>query len=139
MRDYGVSRLNTRPSYQMLLQKCSGHYASLSAMFSPLHSTTVKVPLQRSKNMTIRTPPTINYCLESAVAITLRLQPCSARYTALQTKNSVRIASAINPVTTENTDDSHLQMEAMHRATANQHLGLSAQRNGTQRKTKVSL
>ena len=61
--------------------------------------------------------------------------------TELQMKNSVRIVSAINPVTTENTDDSHLQMyprEAMHHATANRHLGLSAKRNGTQRRTKVS-
>ena len=46
----------------------------------------------------------------------LRFQLCSSRYTALQTKNSVRI---IYPVTTENTDDSRLQIyckEAMHRA-----------------------
>ena len=68
----------------------------------------------------IRVPPTIYYCLESALAITLHFQLCSAPYTALQTKNSVRIISAINPVTTENTDDSCLQTycrEAMHRAT----------------------
>ena len=66
---------------------------------------------------------------------------CSARYTALQMKNSVRIVSAINSVTTENTDDSHLQMycrEAMHHATMNRHLWLSAKMNGTQRRTKVS-
>ena len=50
---------------------------------------------------------------------------CSARYKVSQTKNSVKIVSAINPVTMENMDNSHLQMycrEAMHRATANQHL-----------------
>ena len=38
-------------------------------------------------------------------------------------------------------DDSHLQTycrEAMHHATMNRHLGLSAKRNGTQRRTKVS-
>ena len=34
-------------------------------------------------------------------------------------------------------DDSRLQ-KAMHCATANQHLGLSAKRNGAQRRTKVS-
>ena len=50
--------------------------------------------------------PTINHCLESAVAITLRFQLCSTRYTVLQTKNSVRISSAINSVTMENTDNS---------------------------------
>ena len=77
--------------------------------------------------MTTRMPPTINYCLESAATITLHFQLISARYTTLQTKNSVRIVSAINPVTTENMDDSHLQMycrEAMYCATANRHLGL---------------
>ena len=55
-------------------------------------------------------------------------------------KNSVRIITAINPVTTENTDDSRLQMhcrEAMHCATVNRHLGLSAKRNKTQRRTEV--
>ena len=66
-------RLNARPSYHKLLQKYSGHYASISAMFSPLHSATVKeVPLQQSshhENTTICTPPTINYCLISAAAI----------------------------------------------------------------------
>ena len=66
--------------------------------------------------------------------IALRFQLCSACYTELQKKNSVRIVSAINPVTTENTDDYRLQTycrEAMHRATANQHLKLSTKRNGT--------
>ena len=80
-------------------------------MFSPLHrlqtkKTVEEVPLQQSshhENTTIHAPPTINYCLESAAAITLCFQLCSARYTALKMKNSVRIVSAINPVTTENT------------------------------------
>ena len=104
---------------------------------------------RRSASATIQSPrkyddshaPTINYHLESAVAITLCFQLCSTCYTALQTKNSVRIVSAISPVTMENTDDPHLQTycrEAMHRATANRRLGLSAKRNGTQRRTKVS-
>ena len=63
----------------------------------------------------------INYYLESAAAIMLRFELCSAHYTALQMKKSVRIV-AISPVTTENTDDSCLQTycrEAMHRATTN--------------------
>ena len=71
--------------------------------------TVKKVPLQQSshhENMTIRVPPTINYCLVSVAAIMLRFQLCSARYTALQTKNSVRIISVISPVTMENTEDS---------------------------------
>ena len=66
--------------------------------------TVEEVPLQQStrhKNTMICVPPTINYCLESAAAITLRFQLCSARYTALQMKNSVRIVSAISPVTME--------------------------------------
>ena len=104
--------------------------------------TVEEVPLQQSihlENTTICSPPTINYCLESAVAITLRFQLCSARYIALQAKNSVRIVSAISLLTTENTDNSHLQMycrEAMHRATANRHFRLSAKRNGTQKEDK---
>ena len=72
--------------------------------------------------MTIRMPSTINYCLESAAAITLRFQLFSTRYTALQANNSVRIVYEISPVTTENTDDSHLQpycREATQCATAN--------------------
>ena len=85
---------------------------------------TVEVPLQQSshhENM-IRVPPTINYCLKSSVAIMLCFQLCSARYTALQTKNSVRIVSEISPVTMESTDDSRLQTycrEAIHCATMN--------------------
>ena len=67
---------------------------------------------------------TINYCLESAAANMLHFQLCSAHYTASQTKNSVTIISAINPVTMENMDDSRLQMYCMHRGTANRHLGL---------------
>ena len=100
-----------------------------------------EVPLQQSshhENMTILVHPTINYCLESVAA---HFQLCSARYNVSQTKNSVRIVSAINPDTTENTDNSSLQTycrEAMHCATANRHLWLSAKRNGTQRWTKVS-
>ena len=38
-------------------------------------------------------------------AIALHFQLCSACYTELQKKNSVRIVSTINPVTTESTDD----------------------------------
>ena len=97
---------------------------------------TVEVPVQQSShhnNMMIRAPSTINYCLEGAAAITLHFQ--------LQMKNSVIIVSAINPVTTENTDDSRLQSycnEAKQCTTANRHLGLSAKRNGTQSRTKVS-
>ena len=107
------------------LQLCSARFTVLD------RKTVEEVPLQQyshHENMTIRTPPTINYCLESAAAITLRFQLFSAHYTALQMKNNVRIVSAIYPVTTKNTDDSHLQTycrEAMHRTTANRHLGLS--------------
>ena len=105
--------------------------------------TVEEVPLQQSshhENMMIHMPPTINYCLQNAATTTLHFQLFSAHYTASQMKNCVRIASAINPATMENTDNC-LQMhcrEAMHRGTANRHLGLSAKRNGTQRRTKVS-
>ena len=103
---------------------------------------------KRSPSATIQSPRKYdsrapNYQLlprKCSGCITLRFQLCSARCTALQTKNSVRIISAISPVSPQ--DDSRLQtycMEAMHRASANQHLWLSAKRNGTQRRTKVSV
>ena len=88
--------------------------------------------------MTICMPPTINYCLKSAAAITLCFQLCSAHYKASKMKNSVRIVPAINPVTMENLQLQMYCREAMHRATANRHLGLSAKRNGTQMRTKVN-
>ena len=84
-----------------------------SACYTGYKRTVEEMPLQSiqspQKYTMICAPPTINYCLESIAAITLCFQLCSARYTALQMKNSVRIASAINPVTTENMDDSRLQ------------------------------
>ena len=46
---------------------------------------------------------------QSEVASPLHFQLCSARYTGLQMKSSRRSVSAINPFTTENTDDSRLQ------------------------------
>ena len=83
-------------------------------MFSPLHSATSekqykKVPLQSIQSLRkydVLRAPIINYFLKSAAAIILRFRLCSVSYTALQTKNNVRIVSAINPVTMENTDDS---------------------------------
>ena len=86
---------------------------------------TVEVPLQQSschKNTTFRMPSLSITALKVQQPLHFTFQLCSARYTALQTKNSVRIISAINPVTTENTDDSRLQTycrEAMHCATVN--------------------
>ena len=54
--------------------------------------TVQEVPLQQSshlENTTIRMPPTINYCLESAAAITLRFQLCSAHYNSVINKGTV--------------------------------------------------
>ena len=135
--------------------------------------------------------PSYQILFESAVAITLHCQLCSACYTALQTKNSRRSASATIPITTKirrfvfpqlpitaskvqwplrfafsyvqpvtqrykrrTVLKSSMQSvqppwklrtipvykctrEATHRATANRHLGLSAKRNGTQRRIKI--
>ena len=74
------------PQLSKLFQKCSGHYALLSAMFVPLHSAiqmknsrSASAPIQSPRN-TICVSPTINYCLESAAAITLRFQLCSVCY-----------------------------------------------------------
>ena len=114
-------------------QLCSAHYTMLQMKNSGRSaSATIQLPRKYDDSHAL----SFNYCLE--VQWPLR---CSACYTVLQMKNSVRIVSAFSPVTTENTDNFCLQTYcsgAMHRATANRHLGLSAKINGTQRRTKVS-
>ena len=118
-------RLNVCPSYQncfesavaitLRFQLCSVCCTALQTKNSRVASATIQSPRKYDDSCA----PTINYCLENAAAITLCFQLCSARYTVLQMKNSVRIVSAISPVTMENTDDSRLQMycrETMHRA-----------------------
>ena len=116
-------------------QLCSACYTALLMKNSRSASATIQSPQKYDDSRAPNYQTTINYCLESAVAIMLRFQLCSALFKALQMKNSVvRIVPAINPVTTENTDDSCLQTyckEAMHCAIANRHLGLSTKRNGT--------
>ena len=87
-------------------QLCSAHYTALQMKNS---TRSASATIQSPRKCDVLRTSTINYCLESAATFTLRFQLCSARYTALQMKNSVRIVSAINPVTMENTDDSRLQ------------------------------
>ena len=111
-------------------QLCPAHYTVLQMKNS-----------RRSAFATIQSPQKYN----DSCAPNYQLLPrkCSGHYASLlacYTKKNIRIASAINPVTTENMDDC-LQMNCritMHRATVNRHLGLSGKRNGTQRRTKVS-
>ena len=65
----------------------------------------------------------------------------SGMFYSLQTKNCMRSASAINPLTTEIMDtDTHNSQLALKppRIIANQHLQGSGERNRTQRRTKVS-
>ena len=87
-------------------------------------------------------PSIINYWVESEVAnyTLLSVTVGAACYTVLQPKNSRRRTSAINPITKENTQmiPIYKHREAMRCTTMNQHLGLSAKRNGTQRRTNVS-
>ena len=53
--------------------------------------------------------PHLSVTEKSVVAFTLHFKLlCSAHYTALQMKNTMRSISAINPVTMENTDDFYL-------------------------------
>ena len=134
------------PSYQILLLKCSGHYASLSAMFSPLHSATDENS-RRSAPATIQSPQKYNteFARPQLSITASKVQPllhfAFSYFQPVSQRYKRRTMLAINPVTTENTDDSHLQKycrEAMHCATANRHLWLSAKRNGTQRRAKVS-
>ena len=72
----------------------------------------------------------INYWVESEVANYTLLSATvgSACYTVLQPKNSRRSASAINPITKENTQviPIYKHRETMHCTTTNRHLGLSA-------------
>ena len=66
-------------------------------------------------------------------------QLCSANYTALQMKNSMRSISAVNLFATEIQAISITPNTAtgmLHHATVNQHLVLSAKRIGTQRKQR---
>ena len=128
----GCFHLNTCPSFKY----CFESTATITLLFQ-LCSATNKKQKKCLCNQSSHHEkydlyvPTISYCLESAVAITLRYQLCSAHYTALQMKNSIKIASAVTCLQT-------YCREAMHCATASQHLGLSAKRNGTQRGAKVS-
>ena len=79
-------------------QLCSARYSALHMKSSRRGASATIQSLQKYDDSCT---PTINYCLESAAAIALRFQLCSAHYTALQTKNSVRIVSEISPFTTE--------------------------------------
>ena len=72
----------------------------------PTHTASKEIMAPELMFSSERAPQAIKYCFERAVAITLHFQLCSAQYTVLQVKNSVRIAS---PVTMENKDNSHLQ------------------------------
>ena len=85
-------------------------------MFSLLHSATYDEQIHRRSASAINPVITKNIndlraliidCSKVKVAITLCFQLCSACFTALQIKHSRRSAFAINPVTMENTDNSH--------------------------------
>ena len=76
--------------YQLSSEKLSIHYASLSAIFNPLHSISnqelfekhlcnLRIPKERDD---IACPSYIKYHLKSEVSITLRCQLCSTSYTA---------------------------------------------------------
>ena len=128
-------RSNTASKAIMLyFQLCSTRYTVLQMKNNRRSASAIIQSHDDLRTPTVSKKLSISYCLKSAAAITLHFQLYSAHYTALQTKNSVKIVSATNPITTENMDSSHLQTycrEAMHRATANQHLGLSEKGNGT--------
>ena len=61
----------------------------------------------------------------------LHFQVCSTLYTELQTKNSMRRASAINPEIMDISQSSQLALKPSH-INANQHLQRSGERNRTQ-------
>ena len=139
----------TCPKNQMLPSKSQWPLCFAFSYVQPVtkcyrqKKTVEEVPLQQASHHenTMICAPQYQLLPRNAATITLRFQLFSARYTALQMKNSVTVVFAIDLVTIEKMDDSRLQMycrEAMHCTTANRHLELSAKRNGTQRRTKVS-
>ena len=79
--------------------------------------------------------PDINYRLKSEVTITLRCQLCSTRYTALRIKNCS--TSAIK-VATRKIWTISITKGSNHMLSPNRHFSLSANMNGTQRRTLVS-
>ena len=94
-------------------QLCSARYTALQMKNS--RRRLQEVPLQQSnhhENMTIRTPQTINYCLESAVAYVQPVTKHHKRRTVLE--SNLQSPQKIRTIPL-------LQMycrEAMHRATA---------------------
>ena len=85
-------------------------------MFSLLHSTTYDEQIHRRSASAINPVITKNIndsraliidCSKVKVALTLCFQLRSACFTALQIKHCRRSTFAINPVTMENTDNSH--------------------------------
>ena len=95
------------------IEKRSIHYASLSAMFNPLHSILnqelfekhlCNPRISKERNGAAR-PSYINYRLKSKVSITLHCRLCSTCYTVVQIKNCSKSTSAIKITTIKNTDD----------------------------------
>ena len=99
--------------YQLSCEKGSIHYASLSAMFNPLHSVlnhelfekhlyNPRIP--KESNHTAH-PNHINCRLKTEVSITLHCRLCSTRYTTVRIKNCLKNTSAYQNSHDENTDD----------------------------------
>ena len=123
---------------QLYQLSSENHYASLSAMFNPIHSISTQELFEKhlynpripkEKNSATR-----NNCLNSEVSITLCCQLCSTRYTVVRIKNCLKSTSAIKIATMKIsvTEGSH------HVIPPNRDLLLSAKMNGTQRRTLVS-
>ena len=105
-------------------EKESIHYASLSAMLNPLHSSTNQELFEKNlcnprilkERVSTMCLSYINYCLKSEVSITLRYWLCSTHYTAVRIKNCLKNTSAIKVANMKNTDDFHYK-EKPSRAT----------------------
>ena len=86
---------------QLSSEKCSIHYASLSAMFNPLRSISNQELFEKHpynpripKEM-VPHAQLYRYDLKSEVSITLRCQLYSTCYTAVRIKNCLKSTSAI--------------------------------------------
>ena len=102
-----IPHLKWHRAPQLSSEKLRTHYASLSALFNPLHRIlnqelferhlcNTRIPKER--NGAAR-PSYINYHLKSEVYITLLCRLSSTHYTAVQIKNCLKSTSAIKIAT----------------------------------------
>ena len=131
------------PKNQILLSK--SHAVAIALRFQLCLARYKVLQMKNSRRSALQSSHHENTMIR-APQLLITASKCSCHYVLLSAIFSplhsiTNEEQCYNRLCTEKTDDSHLQTygrEAMHRATANRHLEVSAKRNGTQRRTKVS-